>query len=241
MCVCTLFSILSFILSPFSSIFHIHNTHSLSSSPAFRQYLYYTHTLSLPLSRSHSQIQCDKITFKISCYRRNTLNETICSLKRNIMHSILPSSAHSLTIRVLCAVYFMLTLAYLLLRWRCSFTFNWMYISFIVLALFSNHFVRSFVHRLICNKHLCSVRFIHFTHSQDFFAFIHRALCIWFMLSRGRSLFPYFLLFWTPCLPPGLFFPSDIVNGRKCAKNESCWNYNEWMRTSGRCVEFPRR
>lgn len=126
MCVCvcshTLFSILSFILSPFSSIFHILSTHTHTFAflvPAFRQYLYYTNILPL----AHTQIQCDKITFKISCYRQNTLNETICSLKRNIMHSISPLHTDiRFVFRLFCAG--LLAYLYFVPPLRFSFAFN---------------------------------------------------------------------------------------------------------------------
>lgn len=57
-------------------------------------------------------------------------------------HPLSHSHAHTHTYGS-CTGCFMLTLTNLLLQWRCSFTFNWIYISFIVLALFSNRFVHS--------------------------------------------------------------------------------------------------
>lgn len=71
---CTLCSMLSFILSPF--FIHISYPQHISLSPRL-------------LSES-SRTQCQIRSHSATALARNTLNDTICSLKRNIIHSILP-------------------------------------------------------------------------------------------------------------------------------------------------------
>lgn len=119
----------------FISSAHIHFPHASLSTIFILLYIF-------PLSHSHTQLQCDKITFKISCYRQNALNETICSLKRNIMHSISPSSTQTHTFRAMAVL---CLLAYLLapsLALFIHFQLN-IYIIYSISSLFKPLFVHS--------------------------------------------------------------------------------------------------
>lgn len=77
-------------------------------------------------------------------------------------------------IRFVLCLFCACLLTYLLLRWRCSFTFNWIYISFIVLALYSNR--SSFIH-LCSQTPLLSQNSFYFRHFLRFFRF-HSLCCM---------------------------------------------------------------
>lgn len=142
MCVHIIFDTIVYFISIFIHISYPRHTFTFLM-PAFRQYLYYyAQFLSHSLTHSHTQIQCDKITFKISCYCQNALNETICSLKRNIMHSISPSSTQTHTFRALAVLCLLTYLLAPSLALFIHFQLN-IYIIYSISSLFKPLFVHS--------------------------------------------------------------------------------------------------
>lgn len=197
-CVYIIFSILSFILSPFSSIFHILSilththtgTYSLCSCQPFDS-VFLLHTQQERERERHSLIQCDKITFEISCYRQNTLNETICSVKRNIMHSILPSSIRTrdrARTHAFRAYLLTCSLGALFIRFQLN-----IYIIYSISSLFKplrwlTYANNTRTHTQNIYKHLCSVDSFH-SRRYDFYVLCCHAV--------GRYFWLFLLLFFS--------------------------------------------